>query len=98
MTTTVKTLLEKKYIELLKEIKPILNQEIFPEIDDEFDWKEFMDYLQFLFPDEEYAFHLEQLAMLRGITLVNGQIDKLVPIVSRYLNWVTKFKQKYPRF
>ncbi len=98
MSLTVKELLEKKYNLLLKEIEPIIDSDLLPKLDEDFDWKQYFQFINFVFPDKEYEFHIEGLSVLKGISITSVQIKRLVPIVSKYMIWVEKFQKVYPEF
>ena len=58
--TTYKTLIEKKYNELLKDIEGIIDitDELMPNLDDETNWAELIKYIEFIFHDENNAYNI----------------------------------------
>ncbi len=92
--TTFKTLIEKKYNELMKDIEGVikLDDELFPKLDDEICWAELFKYIEFVFPDDNTGYNIEELFEFKGIEITPEQIEKLVPIVNKYLVFVNKIK------
>lgn len=91
---TFKTLIEKKYNELMKDIEGVikLDDELFPKLDDEICWAELFKYIEFVFPDDNTGYNIEELFEFKGIEITPEQIEKLVPIVNKYLVFVNKIK------
>jgi hypothetical protein len=91
---TFKTLIEKKYNELMKDISNVieLDDELFPKLDDKICWAELFKYIEFVFPDDNTGYNIEELFEFKGIEITPEQIEKLVPIVNKYLVFVNKIK------
>jgi hypothetical protein len=70
--TTFKTLIEKKYNELMKDISNVieLDDELFPKLDDEICWAELFKYIEFVFPDDNTGYNIEELFDFKGLLIV----------------------------
>lgn len=93
--TTYKTLIEKKYNELLKDIEGIIDitDELMPNLDDETNWAELIKYIEFIFPDENTAYNIRELFEFKDIEITEEQINKLVPIIDKYLKFMKTIKK-----
>lgn len=93
--TTYKILIENKYNELLKEIEGIIDisDELMPNLDDETNWVELIKYIEFIFPDENTSYNISELFEFKDIEISTEQIDKLVPIIDKYLKFMKTIKK-----
>lgn len=92
--SSYKILLEKKYIELLKEISIIIpiQKELLPIIDDSTDWNELINYIDFVFPDSNTKFHIKGLFDYKDISINEEQLILLEPVIKKYLIFIEKVK------
>ena len=92
---TIKDLLETKYSDLKNELLDIIDADLFPVIEENTNWVEFVNFVFFLFPSDAVKFHLEELLEFKDIVLVNDKVDILVPIITKYLDWLKKVKKHF---
>jgi len=94
-TPTYKTLIEKKYNELIKDVGQIINidSELLPVLDDEVNWVELIQYIEFIFPDDNTLFNTEELFEYKQISITKDQLIKLVPIIDKYLQFMKTIKK-----
>lgn len=93
MTTTVQELLQTKYDKFIEDIKPII-PEFHNLLDrkDEADLLEILELLIFLFPDNNYMFHLNEVLKLKQVDITDEQKNNLIPFIEQYLEFLRKIK------
>ena len=84
-----KQLIIKKYDQLLKEVKPLVETELFPTLED-IDVVDLLLLIEYLFPEgEDVGDKLKDLFKLKNIKLPKlDTMIKLVDIVKSYLVWI----------
>lgn len=92
----VADLLESKFFEFTNDVKVIVPdaEALVKEMasDENVDQIEVMDTVLFLFPDDRYTYHLDQLLELKSIHLEVGQKEKLIPVIEKYVTVLRKIK------
>ena len=93
----VAELLEMKFYEFSKKIETIVpeSKKLVEDVasDEDIDHLEVLDTVLFLFPDERYEYHVDQLLSLKNIELADDQKEKLIPIISEYVLFLNKVKK-----
>ena len=90
---TLETLLKTKFEEFYREVSEaiVIDKSLFPK-EENIDLLEVTDLLNFLFPDDNTLYNLEQLLELKGIELTDEDKYKLVPILDKMITFVRKIK------
>ena len=98
---TYKSLIEKKYKELIEDINKIIpsiqshiENEFLPKIEDNnINWAELIQYIEFLFPDDNTGYNLNELFEFKNIDVNEEQIILLIPIIDKYLKFMKTIKK-----
>ena len=91
MVLTKKEFLTEKYTKFIKEIKLIIDTDIFPSLDD-VDISDVLLFFQMSFScEEDYEDIVKNLIYLNGIDATHEQIDKAMPIITKYINELKQF-------
>ena len=60
--------------------------------DEPIDWDLFFDYIELVFPSDKIKFHIKELFDLKGMIIKDDDLNKIEPIVSKFLKFLEKFK------
>lgn len=95
MSVTIKELLQTKFNDLKTELIEIIDSDLFPEMEENTNWVEFVNFVFFLFPSDAVKFHLEELLEYKDIVIEEEKVAVLVPIITKYLLWLKKVQKHF---
>ena len=89
--TTRKEILIKKYIDFTNDIKNIIDEKIFPSLED-IDITDLVILFTFTFQDKtDYQETIANLLDVNHIEISNDKFDELYPIINKYINELKDF-------
>ena len=92
MSLTLKDFIFKKYNEFINELKPIVDTNLFPSIDD-VDIVDLLALLEIFFPiNQSTKISLENVIVLKEFVVEEDTVDKIVPILDKFLKVIEKVK------
>ena len=96
MSQNAKQLLEEKYTKFVNDIESIIqiDKDLFPAISENepLEYDLFLDYIELIFPTPEIKFHVKELLQLKQIYISEDDLEKITPIVSKFLKFIQKFE------
>ena len=91
MSLTKKEYLTEKYLIFIKEMKTIIEANIFPSLDD-VDITDVLMFFQMSFTnDNDYDDIVKNMKDMSGIDLPKEQFSKAMPIITKYINELKDF-------
>ena len=85
-------LLKNKYEEVLKQVKTLnLDNDIFPDLE-HIDFAEILILFEYCFPDNKTYDNLKRLLLMKGLQILDSDINKLVLIIDDALLFIAKLK------
>ena len=94
--STFKEILNQKYTKFVNDIEAIIHidGDVFPPIseDEPLEYDLFLDYIELIFPTPEIKFHVKELLQLKQIYISEDDLEKITPIVSKFLKFIQKFE------
>ena len=95
--STYKDLIKKKYTDLLVKVENIIddkNKELLPKSIDDESINEILQYTEFLFPDDDTYFNLNELIEFKNIKDIDEKTKYLlIPIIDDFLKFLKVIKK-----
>jgi hypothetical protein len=89
-TVTVKEVMQSRFDHFVTNLKPILPElaHIYESADIEL--LELMELFLFLFPNDNYGYHLDQLCEMKNYILTEEQKSQILPHIQTYVSFLRK--------